>query len=358
MQTINRIIAIIALAVITPTAYSGSITDTFATGDTLTATLLNNAKTAINDNDSRATALEAADGVTNGKVTALEAADVVTNGKVTALEAADGVTDGKVTALEAADGVTDGKVTALEAADGVTDGKVTALEAADSAMNVRVSILETKPRAKTGFGDPSSSIDAFITGSEIGTVYIEITSGDVYMSVAIISNTAVWKQLTPKKYAIGDVGPAGGWVFYVTGDGLHGFEAAKVDQSTSAGWGCSAGAIPGANGTRVGSGARNTGDILAAGCAAFPTSADLADAYAFNGYTDWFLPSKDELNAMYLNIGPGNATLGNVGGFSLLLYWSSSQISTNVSVLHFGAYDPTALASKINTYHVRAIRAF
>ena len=170
MKYINRIIAIIALSAIAPTVYSGSLNDAIATGDTLTADLLNNAKAAINDNDSRVTALETEDGVINGKVTALETED----------------------------GVINGKVTALEAADVVNDTRVTAVEAADSDMNVRVSILETAPRAKVGFGDPSSSTDVLITGSEIGTVYIDIVPGDVYMSVAIISDTAIWEQLTPK----------------------------------------------------------------------------------------------------------------------------------------------------------------
>ena len=45
-------------------------------------------------------------------------------------------------------------------------------------------------------------------------------------------------------YAIGDIGPAGGWVFYVTDDGLHGLEAAPVDQANAA-WGCHGVFFPG-----------------------------------------------------------------------------------------------------------------
>ncbi len=65
--------------------------------------------------------------------------------------------------------------------------------------------------------------------------------------------------------AIGDTGPAGGIVFYIAGDCTHGLEAALVDQSSGAEWGCIDTTISGADGTIVGTGAQNTADIIA-GC--------------------------------------------------------------------------------------------
>ena len=52
------IISIIQLFSISQNAYSDSITDTYTKGDTLTATLLDNVKAAVNDNDDRVVALE------------------------------------------------------------------------------------------------------------------------------------------------------------------------------------------------------------------------------------------------------------------------------------------------------------
>ena len=115
-----------------------------------------------------------------------------------------------------------------------------------------------------------------------------------------------------KTYAIGDTGPAGGKVFYTTNNGLHGLEAAPEDQSDDSHgnfnvhWGS---IIPlvGASGTTVGAGARNTdvivlsqGDDRSANQGVF-TAAQIAATYNLNGYIDWFLPSKAELNLMYEN---------------------------------------------------------
>ena len=149
-------------------------------------------------------------------------------------------------------------------------------------------------------------------------------------------------------YEIGDTGPAGGIVFYVNDNGLHGLEAAPEDQSGNASWGCIETEIDGADNNSVGSGAQNTTDIVA-GCADEGIAAKIADAYQLNDYADWFLPSKDELILLYQQ-------QEVVGGFSADGYWSSSEIdSSNAYARGFGR---KTLNEKWYTQRVRAIRAF
>ena len=51
-------------------------------------------------------------------------------------------------------------------------------------------------------------------------------------------------------------------------------------------------------------------------------SAKLCQDYESNGYSDWFLPSRDELKLMYINL-----KVQGLGGFSKDRYWSSSDRS-------------------------------
>lgn len=165
-------------------------------------------------------------------------------------------------------------------------------------------------------------------------------------------------------YAIGDIGPAGGWVFYVTDDGIHGLEAAPADQdipsNPGAGtdWGCSGTEITGAESHAIGAGAIITDDIIR-GCPPTAIAAALADLYVSpSGYFDWYLPTNIELNAMYLNIGQGSTTtIGNVGGFAGDLYWSSTEVDVNrVRVLDFTNGFQTS-DGKVSKNEVRAVRA-
>jgi hypothetical protein len=157
----------------------------------------------------------------------------------------------------------------------------------------------------------------------------------------------------PDSYITGQIGPAGGIVFYVTDGGLHGLEAAPVDQSATATWGCFGKDIAGADGPTIGAGDQNTADILV-DCAALGIAARLADNYSLNGFNDWFLPSQDELNELYLQ-------RAIVGGFTAIdSYWSSTEQSSSAAwVQSFKNGNKSNLDKRENTFTgTRAVRAF
>jgi hypothetical protein len=97
-------------------------------------------------------------------------------------------------------------------------------------------------------------------------------------------------------YAVGDTGPAGGIVFYLTDTtGLHGLEAATGDQGS--GFFCNLVFMPDGTSPVIGSGLTNT-QTINADCTA-PTAASIASSYNGGGYTDWYLPSTNELLTMF-----------------------------------------------------------
>jgi len=158
-----------------------------------------------------------------------------------------------------------------------------------------------------------------------------------------------------KEYKIGERGPAGGWIFYDKGnyfDGWRYLEAAPVDQCTSAPWGCSKKSIPGSNGTGIGTGKSNTKAIFDS-CIEANIAVVFCTNYHGGGKSDWFLPSKDELNFMYINLHKAG-----VGGFANVVFMSSSEFTA------YGAwiqdfYSGRQFSSiKDLTYRVRAVRAF
>lgn len=102
---------------------------------------------------------------------------------------------------------------------------------------------------------------------------------------------------------------------YIPGE-CHGIIAATADLSNAA-WGCDNVDVPGASGTAIGTGMQNTIDILN-GCATAGIAARLCADYVSGIYSDWFLPSKDELLILYAN-------KTGIGGFANDYYWSSTE---------------------------------
>ena len=143
-----------------------------------------------------------------------------------------------------------------------------------------------------------------------------------------VYNGTTWTNIIGGTASLG-VGMAyqGGKIAYILKFGdpgydantLHGLIAATSDQSRgeSSEWGCSTTIIPGADGTAIGTGNQNTTDIMA-GCSEAGIAARLCSDLVEGGYSDWYLPSKDELYKLYLN-------RVAIGGFANGYYWSSSE---------------------------------
>jgi hypothetical protein len=170
------------------------------------------------------------------------------------------------------------------------------------------------------------------------------------------ANTDDGSCIIPFSGAIGDT-YQGGIVFYLDGNG-GGLIAAPSNLSSGTEWGCPGTTISGADGTAIGTGAQNTIDIEL-GCTTPNTAADLCANYYDGTYDDWFLPSKDELDKMYLNIGQGNALgLGNVGGFDNYYYWSSTESDLNQAWRPDFTNGIQYSSGKVYYSRVRAVRAF
>ena len=72
-----------------------------------------------------------------------------------------------------------------------------------------------------------------------GAAWVNIEAGLPGATLTFCNNKPTWTTSgCPKVYKVGDTGPAGGKVFYLSDStGLHGLEAAPADQSTVK-WGC------------------------------------------------------------------------------------------------------------------------
>jgi hypothetical protein len=172
-----------------------------------------------------------------------------------------------------------------------------------------------------------------------------------------------------KVYKIGDTGPAGGIVFYDKGvftNGWRYMEAAPNDIGPTQ-WGAY-GTEAGGTNTATGTGRANTQRIVPVlNRTGDDGAALLCSSLNIDGYTGWFLPSKDELNLLYVNL-----KVKGLGGFDSVRYWSSSEgrsawasPSYNAWTQNFsdGSQDINSgniggYGDKNRTYSVRAVRQF
>lgn len=172
-----------------------------------------------------------------------------------------------------------------------------------------------------------------------------------------------WKSYTGQNY-IGEVAH-GGVVFYLDGNGGGlvcniGF---SNDQSV---WGCYGNNINGANGTAIGTGLQNTLDIVS-DCSD-PLSAaricyDFVNTISIAGvYSDWYLPSIDELQQIYQNKAVIYDAISEFGGNGMLggstSLWSSSEYDSNNAWSIDFSTGASTITTKVNSYQYFQIRSF
>ena len=148
----------------------------------------------------------------------------------------------------------------------------------------------------------------------------------------------------------------GGKIAYIYQPGEMGFvpgEAhgliSSIDEIGLYTWGCVNNNVTGSEESALGLGLNNTIDIHNAGCG---VASEMCFNLNKNGYSDWHLPSIDELNILYLQ--------KEVLGYNVGWYWSSTEGgANNVSCIYFPSGDVANFGfQKSEFYYVRAVRYF
>ena len=183
---------------------------------------------------------------------------------------------------------------------------------------------------------------------------------------------------------VGDTGPGGGKVFYVAPTSFTSTVsacAAKCKYLEAAPTGWNKAATPaeqfscfapgtstadpkcvwsgntttriGTTQTGIGSGYANTSAIIAQSNVA-GRAATVARAFQGGGKADWYLPSKDELDQVYLQ-------RSAIGGFAPAGYSSSSEYREQTTIAWFQSFyngKQSFMGGKTVTFYVRPVRAF
>jgi hypothetical protein len=167
------------------------------------------------------------------------------------------------------------------------------------------------------------------------------------------------EQETPATfYTIGQEAN-GGIIFYLDSTKRRGMVVAKngwngTTDDPAVEWGCSGINITGADGINIGTGSQNTADIITAGCASANNAARKCADLTYNGYSDWYLPSLEELK-LILEFNDGVSFIGIKPS---VLYFTSSENGVDANTVSSDSPYGEENTDKTEAHYIRPIRSF
>ncbi len=386
-------------------AITANTAKTVITSDQSDAITANTAKTGITSDQSDAiTANTAKTVITSGQSDAITAntskvgyteALVSANTDVAANTAKTGITSeqtSSITANTAKTGISSGQsdaiiantaktvitsdqsdaITANTSKVGYTEAAVSAntAVAANTAKTVITdaqSVAITANTEKTGMPSATEAGSMnYWDGSSWVTIVTTVNEG---AALQMIGGVPTWIGGTPPPPQLGDYRD-GGVVFYlassptdIDGDGNVdlGLVCAIEDQSMGIQWYNGTYLNTGSTAIALGTGNTNTAAIIFAQNEIVTSyAAGLARDYRGGGYTDWFLPSKDELNQIFEKRSMINTTAAENNGSDFLTnaYWSSTEIDNYYAWGQSFSNGEQYNFFKNYSANVRAVRAF
>lgn len=192
-----------------------------------------------------------------------------------------------------------------------------------------------------------------------------------------IAGTGYGQELsftTSNTLALGDTF-AGGLIFYLDNSGQHGLVVTPNEIHPGLPWAKSGSSgVTGATGTAVGTGQDNTNKIktfMGTGTVTNPYAAWTCDQLELNGFSDWFMPSKDEVNLMYKNLhrygcpidtSPCPTALGNFKSqfYDPYFMWTSTEANSGSAWIQYFNNGTQQAVAKSGGFGVpfRAVRVF